>query len=489
MWKRSLFSVLIVFVLAWLGRSFYQYMQLPIDGDLAAIVVPLGWYARVLHDPFGWAVLTHDAVYAAPNRFFAHVLLNQYFRHVPGWLQHFLAPIQSVYVAIALLKLLTHLLLLYLLAVYATGASKLNHRGLWLVMALLLPLFQTAGYNLQMGIIDHATTYAAFYALPMALLLLLLLPFYRAAQHGVWRPLRWVELIALIGLTMVVAFNGSVVLGAVAVLLPGIVLYALRRQAQVDKMFLWSSWQPILLLSLLGLLCVYSLYIGLNNSENPTVLPSLWERYQRLPLGFFRQFTVKLGLPLLLVMLLLNAQLIRRVLPATSEGQHLLRSLRWLALFALVYILLLPLGGYRPYRPLLLRRDTVLPIILGMVCLYGASSYYVWRYLPMGRLRVGYIVLLGVFSAIFLNADRLHISPVDNNNCEQQALSYLAHAPAGVVQLPQACPVLSWNVATDPAQITVQAHLLNLWGITRGLTGYYQQPPDPTQQLLPTPPN
>lgn len=486
--KRYVCSVVIVVVLAWLGRAFYQYMQLPVDGDLAAIVVPAAWYARVLHDPFGWAVLTHRAVYAAPNRFFAHLLLSQYFRHVPGWLQHLVAPIQSAYAAISLFKLLTQLLLLYLLAVYATNTGKLSYRGLWLVMALLLPLFQTAGYNMQMGIIDHAVTYVAFYALPMALLLLLLLPFYRVARRGIWRPLQWFELVALGGLMVVVAFNGPVILGVVAVLLPGIGLYTLR-QRLVDKNFLWPSWQPVFLLGLLGLLCIYSLFIGLNNSENPVVLPSLWERYQRLPLGFFRQFTVKLGLPLLLVMLLLNAQLIRRALPATPEGRHLLRSLRWLALFALVYILLLPLGGYRPYRPLILRRDTVLPIILGMAGLYGASSYYIWRHLPAGRLRAGYLVVLGVFSAVFLNADRLHLSAVDNNDCERRALAYLAHSPAGVVPLPQACPVLTWSVPTAPDQTTVQARLLNMWGITRSITGYYQQPSGSTQLPATPPPN
>ncbi|GAB2456922.1 hypothetical protein GCM10011375_05220 [Hymenobacter qilianensis] len=41
---------------------------------------------------------------------------------------------------------------------YSTGAQRLTDRRLWLPAALLVPLFQTAGYNGQMGVIKLRMT-------------------------------------------------------------------------------------------------------------------------------------------------------------------------------------------------------------------------------------------------------------------------------------------------------------------------------------------
>ena len=466
--KQLWFGLLILFVLAVLGRAYLQYQQLTIDGDLAAIVLPAAWYAPVLRDPFGWAALRHHAVYAAPNRFFAHWLLSGYFRAVPLGLQRFTTPIASVYLAISLFKLGTQALLLYLLALYAGAPADLRRPAPWLLMALLVPLFQTAGYNVQMGIIDHAVTYTAFYALPLALLLLWLLPFYRAAHRGAWAPLPWYRLLLLAALAVVLALNGPVVQGTVAVLLPGLAGYwwATRRAARP------LPWQPALLLAWLGLLCLYSLYLGRSNAENLAATLALGERYQRLPLGIFKLLTVKIGLPLLIVAVLVNARLIRRVAPSPA-GRRLLTLLRWLGFFIALYLLLLPLGGYRSYRPLLLRRDTALPITLGLVIGYGATTYYLLRQLPATRLRRWYVVGIGAFSLLFLVTDKLRIKG-DNNACEQAALAELARAPAGVAHLPTTCPVLTWTPITDYHESATQAALLQHWRVTWGLTLYDQ---------------
>jgi len=466
--KRLWFGLLILFVLAALGRAYLQYQQLTIDGDLAAIVLPADWYAPVLHDPFGWAVLSRGAVYAAPNRFFAHWLLSSYFRAVPLWLQRFTTPIASVYLAISLFKLATQALLLYLLALYAGATTDLRRLAPWLLMALLVPLFQTSGYNVQMGIIDHAVTYTAFYALPMALLLLWLLPFYRAAQRGAWAPLPWYRLVLLAALAVVLALNGPVVQGTVMVLLLVIAGYWWTQRAAAPL-----PWQPALLLGWLGLLCLYSLYLGRYNAENLAATLSLGERYQRLPLGIFKLLTVKIGLPLLVLAVLVNARLIRRVAPS-PEGQRLLTLLRWLGLFIALYLLLLPLGGYRNYRPLILRRDTALPITLGVIIGYGATTYYLLRQLPATRLRRWYVVGIGALSLLFLATDKLHIKG-DNNACEQAALAELARAPAGVAHLPNTCLMLAWTPIADYHESATQAALLQHWRITWGLTLYDQQ--------------
>ncbi|MGK0365657.1 MAG: hypothetical protein ACI85O_002723 [Saprospiraceae bacterium] len=68
--KRIAFILFAILLVLDFGYAFYQFYQIPIDGDLPLIVVPIEHYQKVLTDPFGLSVLLNDEVYAAPNRFF-----------------------------------------------------------------------------------------------------------------------------------------------------------------------------------------------------------------------------------------------------------------------------------------------------------------------------------------------------------------------------------------------------------------------------------
>jgi hypothetical protein len=168
-------------------------------------------------------------------------------------------------------------------------------------------------------------------------------------------------------------------------------------------------------------------------------------------------------------------QLIRRVLPPTTQGMRLLRTLRWVGLFALVYSLLLPLGGYRPYRPYILNHDSILPITVALVAFYGLSTNYLVVQLR-GRSRRWYGMAALALAFIYLNADR-RLYPSDNNIRERAALALLAQAgPAPVVRLPTNCTVLSWQPITEPLNSVTCAELLEYWHVTKGRKLYYCQP-------------
>ncbi|NML66486.1 hypothetical protein HHL22_14855 [Hymenobacter sp. RP-2-7] len=465
-----------LFVLLDLAATFVQYNRMVLDGDLVAIVHPSVSYAPVLHDPFGLAVLTKDSVYAAPNRFFAHLSMVGYWRAVPGWLQRAgLAPIDSVYAAQALFCTLLQALLLYVLAVYIVGAGGLGNWRLWLAMALLAPFFQAQGYSSEMAIVPRAVTYAFFYPLPLLLLLVVARPFYRWAQGAQWH-LGPLGVVGCLGLMVWLAFNGPLVPGVVAVLLLGGGMHWARSAGPPAG---WASrlrqlpWVPLVLLLLFGLLCAYSLYIGRNNSESLLPKHNVFGRYLRLPYGVFRQLTGKLGVPLLVLACLGNGYLLRRQVPATAESQRIRQVLRVLGWFALVYILLLPLGGYRTYRAYSLRFDTILPITLGLLFFYGLSALYLLRHLA-GRARASYAVGLVVIACIYANADR-KLRVADGNDCERAALLALGQAPAELpaVHLAQDCNVLSWDPITNPANSTDQAAMLQYWNITWGPRPYY----------------
>jgi hypothetical protein len=150
--------------------------------------------------------------------------------------------------------------------------------------------------------------------------------------------------------------------------------------------------------------------------------------------------------------------------------------LRYLGWFSLIYILLLPLGGYRNYRPLILRHDSILPITVGLIGFYALSSGYLLRQLQGKALR-GYAAAVVVVAVIFANADRkVHFK--NDNTQERQALALLAQAGnAPVVRLPQKCAVLSWAPITQPYESLTNAELLRHWGITQGRTLYYYPMP------------
>ncbi|OWP62983.1 hypothetical protein CDA63_11405 [Hymenobacter amundsenii] len=474
---RYLLPLLVLFVALDLAYTGWENYQMPLDGDLARIVLPAPECRPVLSDPFGWAVLTRHAVYVAPNRFFAHAAMVAYFKSVPFGLQRLMSPISSVYAACGLFSALVQALLLFVLGLYASGSARLGRR-FWLVVALLVPLFQSAGYHNQMGIIDNAVTYTFFYAFPLALLLLFYWPFYQAARGAArFRP-RWWQYGLLLALALLLSFNGPIIPGVVAVLNTGICLYWLARQWQATGGNIAAvgqrvPWPAFSLLLLFGGLCLYSLYIGQFELESRDITIPLAERYRRLPTGLNETFFRRPALAIVLGAVLLNTLLIGRVLPATAEGRRLRRLLGWLGLFAAAYMLLLPLGGYREYRPFIIRRDSIMPVLLGLMALYAATTYYVAAHLA-GRARGWYLGWVGALCLFYTVSDNIWRYPT--NACQRQALETLAQARTPTVQLPESCPVLAWQPITNYAESEVQAHLLDYWGITWGKR-LFQQPP------------
>ena len=470
--KRYLTGLLLLLVALDTGLTYWQNYQLPLDGDLATTVFPSTWYSTVLHDPFGWSVLTQNAVYAGTNRFFAHATMGLYWKQVPRLLQHFTNPINSLYVASALFTTATQVLLALLLAAYARRGAGLQNRGwsFWPAVALLVPLFQIEGFGEQLGITNHAITYTFFYAFPAVLLLVLLWPFYRAAHAQ--QPLKvksW-QAVLLVLLMVLISFNGPMGTAAAAVFLLGVGLYWLWCQARAAGsgrgLFAnggWLSGQAILLLAMLGVLSLYSLYLGRNNAENSHD-HTLGELYKLLPTGVWQQLKLQWGLPLLLLALVVNAQLLRHLVPPSREQQWVLSSMRWVGAFAVVFVLLLPFGGYRPYRPFVVRGDAILPVLLGLFYAYAVSTYFLLAQLR-GFLRGGYVGAVLLFTATFVYADWVPKVP-DNNDCERWSLDQISRSPEPVVRISPNCHVLSWVDMHDYHDTEWQAAMLHYWGVT-----------------------
>lgn len=229
----------------------------------------------------------------------------------------------------------------------------------------------------------------------------------------------------------------------------------------------------MLLLALLGSLSLYSLYLGRFDAEGVKTLKSLPEVYRLLPQGIKWELNLTWALPTLLAVILLNALLLWRAVASSPSRQQVLAMLGWVGLFALVFLALMPLGGYRHYRPLLIRYDSILPVLIGIFFAFGASTHHLLHHLQ-GRLRTGYVVGVVCLLTSFSYADFV-LTPVErNNSCERWSLVQMAYASEPVVRLSPICYVLSWDLQPDYHINEPKAQMLYFWGITSQPRPFYQ---------------
>ncbi|MFN6944928.1 MAG: hypothetical protein ACK4ND_08250 [Cytophagaceae bacterium] len=485
--KRFLYFILFLFLLADFGYSFLQYYHTPLDGDLSGGVVPSGEVNPILESPFGLGVVLNNESYANPNRFFCHWIFKEYFNHIPLLLQKFVSPINSVYLASAMAKSVIHIGLVILLGMLISGTRNLLRMDFIVAAALTTPLFQTNGYRSYMGIIDPAITYTFFYALPIAFLLLYFFPFIWHYYHKDKLPPYWALSIFWIPLAVVVTLSG--------VLNPGIILivtfllliaYFKKQLTLVEEASFLNKGKCVLqnipgaywvFLVPISFLSLYSLYIGSHNSIHQLNPFSLWEVYLKIPTGIYKTLYDKLGYSLLLIILAINS-LIIYVSFNDQEGKKILRIFKWIGIFSLIYILLLPLGGYRSYRPYVLRYDTIMPITLSLMFVFGTSSLYLLKKLQ-AKHKKWYIPLLATVLIIFTIADEPEF---DKNTCERMALEEISRSPKQIVHLESDCTVLSWGTILEPESSILNAEALKIWNITSDRKLYYSASPGVASQ-------
>ncbi len=469
--KRTAYLLLAAFLLLDSGYSFLQHFHTRLDGDIAPIVVPADKYAKVLDDPFGLGVLSGER-YCAPNRYFVHAPMVWYFKHVPQAMQAFMAPVDSVYWACALLKTALQLALIGLLAAYASDGKRR-----WeplLAAVLVTPFFQAYGYNLQMGIIEKSITYTFFYPLPLAFLVAFFLPFYRGS-------VRSLQHLVLLPLAVALPLSGPLVPGILLIVCPSTLLFLwiknlrslpvqpiARRAAKA----LGVLPKPLLFYFLLAsFVSAWSLYAGSFNSESvsPDTIP-LAERYPALLRGLASIFTLKLGFPFLLLGIAGNLALAAKFADP-KDSAHLRQVGKWVAVFIVAYLLLLPLGGYRNYRSLIVRHDTILPVTLCLVFFYAKTALVLLRNAWPWRLRYAWCL-----AALSLAVTAADLPEFGHNDCEKEALETIARSTERKVKLTGECTVLGWNeITTHPNASMLNAQLLQIWRVTKQERLYYSE--------------
>ena len=471
---------LIVFLLADLAYSFFQHYHATLDGDMAAIILPAPHYAQVLRDPLGLQALLEGAYYGGSNRFIPHWTMRGVYTLVPRALQTFASPLDSVYLAGALAKTAMQAALLYLLSAYASGATSVFNRRFLLAAVLLTPLFQTYGLAWHVGIVSGSPTYSFFYAASSAWLLAMFLPHFFWYVHGrnlarspfaIWLgiPLAWA-----------VSFNGPLNSAVLLLVCPAILAYEMIRAKSTREPGPGAIREPvserprwILYATIAGLVfAIWSYAVGRYNIENLEQSLPLLQRYALLPEGLRYFFFASPAVLILTDALLANLALVNIL--RLSSARRINRLALAFALFATVYTLLLPMGGYRPYRPLIIRCDSVQPVILGALVFYALSGVELLRSFNWKR-GLFYSIVPLILTTYFMYCDE---PSRGNNYCEREAIKAIAASPDKVVGVDASCTIMAWERLKKPEESRQAGLLLFRWRIFPEPKKFYQPPAD-----------
>jgi hypothetical protein len=467
---RFLLIFAVIFLMGDFTFSFIQYYNTPLFGDLAGHVLPDKVIQPVFDDPFGFHLLLTGETHSNPNRFFVHWALAEYFQKVPQLLQKFTNPINSVYLASAIAKLTVQLLFVYILAFFISGSANPAKKNFLIAAVIIAPLFQAYGYWSRMGIVDKSIVYTFFYALPLVLLMLFLLPVFNRLMHR--RKITTAHFLYMVPLVVILPLSGPLVPAVILIISLLIFLNLfIRSEKRNPVAFLKTVPNSFYILLIpINLWSLYSLFLGFYNSNYSGEMISLAERFSRLPEGIFSQLFHSLGFPLMLLFIGFNTWYIKRI--NNDEGKKLIRILIWIGSFALLYILLLPFGGYRPYRPRIIRYDTFMPVIIALIYYFSASTYFLFNQLKtISKQR--YVTAVLICLLVFTVAD---LKGIGRNRCERQAFEKMARSNESIITIPKDCFVLDWQNVHDYRQTEIKAELIYYWNISDKKILFYNEP-------------
>jgi hypothetical protein len=464
--------LLIVFLVGDLFFSFLQYYNTPLYGDVDTCVLPDKHVQKVIDDPFGFRVICGEK-HLNPNRFFSHFMMLKYMQKMPLLLQSFVEPITSVYLSVAILKIIVQIVFIFLVAWFVSGTGKVQNKSFLIAAAFITPLFQVYGYWSRMGIVDQSVTYTFFYALPMVLLMLFLFPIF----NGYFRNLKFkkTNYLFLIPLTVILPLSGPLIPAVILLVSFFILVSELTEKKNGRLKFMYKqffelpNWYYIVLIPA-SVMSLYSLVLGFYNTNYEGEALPLIKRFLLLPQGIISYLFHSLGVPLLMSAILVNAFLLRKV--QTSESAKLLDLFRWIGIFCVAYTLLLPFGGYRPYRPLIIRYDTIIPMTVALIYIFTVSSFYLLSRTE-GKSKKKFLSYIVVVLLIFTIVD---FKGLGKNRCEKEAFQKMATSTEIVVQIPKDCFIMNWENISDYRRSENRAELIYRWNITPEKKLFYNLP-------------
>jgi hypothetical protein len=472
-------------ILADLWHTGLWFSRMQVDPDLSRVAGPTKSYAHVLHDPFGFAGLQTGLRYPGAGRFMAHVTTKAWADHALGWMHVVVSdPVRSLYLALALTAVLVHLGLLVVGCGYLRVYQPMTPTSTIFAAFGLSLLVQLAEQRFYVGIIDHSMSYTFAYAIPLLALAGFFLPVYRSLLHTDYVPSRFATA-ALAPVALYLAFSGPLVQPVVALI--G-VLFVGAQAIRRNRLLVHRRLVPGLVL--LAVSSAWGMYVSQFNSESATSV-TVRTRYSLLRHGLFEVLVRPSSpWPLLLAALIFLYRFVSRSSP--DPVRLLLRKHMLVGVgFSVAWLTLLPLGGYRNYRPFILSSVTLLPITLIAVYLFvlflrlalskaslgikqdgcvapdRAEALSQIGSGPLGR-SLGTALTFGcpAIVLVLLSVGKLMPAP-PNNACQRSTFEQLHHETGAVLLIPRSCPILTETVGAldDPDYQQAITALLRRWHI------------------------
>jgi hypothetical protein len=463
--KKLLVILSIALVLIDLIYSFYQFKLAPLDGDMAGGIVQGEKGLRIFNDPYGFNVISKNFKAENPNRYYSHLAFRSYFRSVPFLVQNFTNPIDSIYIASAIAKILIQTIFIVVLTfmiIKFLGKFDLLYLT---IPILLIPFFQTNGAVETIGIIDPSITYNFFYSLPLLFFLIYIGLFFLVLNNFNFKY-KYV-VVGILGILMlIIPFSGPLIAPLMAIFsLLLLIIWFLKYEIIKSEVFKSNALKHFLLIFCITslLISLYSIFLGTFNSIGDFSEVTLLERYNKLFLGVHHYFIERDELQALILFVLFNSVIIRLFF-YEKFGKTIITIFVLFLLFISIYILLLPIGGYRDYRPYILRYDTLMPLTIGLVLFFAFSVVFIIK--NSINYKSKFIFLFIVFYYL-IDLHKKDLIDFQSNTCQIEALEELANSNDTKVELFAECEVLSWGEVNKYEDSYYIGKLLYYWNITQ----------------------
>jgi hypothetical protein len=225
------------------------------------------------------------------------------------------------------------------------------------------------------------------------------------------------------------------------------------------------------LLSFAAVTSIYSLYIGTKNSENDVSPIALEERFSKLIQGINDAFfTINSGFVYIMAALVLNLVLLYVLY--RPKYRLYFKVVFFLTLFCLMYVFFLPFGGYRWYRPLILRRDTLTPVLCVIFFCWGTSSVFLINNFRGIKKAIPLLYIIPVMF-FYTKKDIITKSARPATECEKASIEILAKSTENCVKLEKNCLVASWIFNTECQQSAYPTAMFEYYNITSKKVYFY----------------
>jgi hypothetical protein len=424
---KFLLMTLIILILSFdVARTYRNFENTTLDGDIAKIVAPSSEYQAVLDNPLGIHVWRDGEATAAPNRFAAHYGFGFWMNHVPALLGE--GSVGALYDAVALLKMVTHAGLVVLLVLMIGGGIRASFVERLCVLFIISALFQDSGVFMEyFSVIDPSVTYVYFYATQFLFLIAFGL---LIASSG---PMNYLTAL-IVGLgAPLLALGGPLNSPMIGVGGLAYLLYRMLLDGHVKM-----KWDQKTLFVIYAIIwAAYSFWLGRFNTEHGWAELGLLDRYARLWQGIEIMTKPWQGAWFFILPVIVSN--VVALLFVGVEKKYIAIYCA-LALFVVVWILLLPLGGYRDYRHFIVRRDSLLPVNLVLIYIIAHSTVLLMR-------KYATLALPAIVCAVYFMGVDWVVKPTNKN--ERVQFTRLITASGPCVALPRDGTLMHWNYESD----------------------------------------